>query len=120
MRTKKVKVVETPMQTGRRLIDDLVKFLNHPTLPYDMTNSVYAAREHVWNVLTALRGPDSDNYNVKCVTTSRLRGALGLSGEDLAIVHYGTPAEKAEDVNYHFNIHYERALEALKALGYLK
>ena len=115
MRTKKVQVVGTDMQKGKRLIDELVKFLNEPD-PYPN----FRARTAVWNVLTALRGPDSDNYVVKTRSTSALRGAIGLTGYGLtiAVVRKKPLVRSAGDVSNHFNLHYVNAVDALRALGY--
>lgn len=52
-----------------RVILDLVTVLNDNNLESRL----------VWNIITALRGPDNRNYGAKDVTTARIRAAIGIA-----------------------------------------
>ena len=59
---------QTPVTNVRQLLDTIVTVLNGPR----------TEAKQLWNVLTALRGPDSDSSYLKDLTTARIRGAIGL------------------------------------------
>lgn len=79
-------------QEGRELLDNVVKFLN----VHDDDS------RKIWNLLTALRGPDSKNDAVKHVTTSRLRGALGLRECSQFMVSYTPPIFDVGEYGYNY------------------
>jgi hypothetical protein len=58
-------------KAGRTLLRQIVKFLNT-----DKTGDA----GKLWHVLTALRGPDDENKELKAATTAVIRHALGLKG----------------------------------------
>lgn len=82
-------------------------------------------RRKLWRILTALRGPDSDNSTVKRKTTAVIR-AMSLPA--LAIDNYAFVAGHdecssipvdinniiADDINVHFNVHITLAQKALQ------
>ena len=79
----------------------------------------------VWNVLTALRGPDSDNDELKDLTTRRLRymvfphGLVGLNREEpLSTKEVLHRNQLLENDKFHFKYHFQDALRAAKYLGY--
>jgi hypothetical protein len=96
--------------------------------------------KQLWQVLTALRGPDNGHTEMKNITTAEIRGALGIKGYYTgAITHTNGAFGKEIDsdlhseifstlkrkfgsaaVEYHFVDHYADALKALKELGYIK
>lgn len=77
--------------------------------------------EHLWNVLSALRGPDDSNSDLKWVTTARVRHILGISpGLGLAVNSTPEPAAGIGEflASMHFIHHWQAAMQSLKALGY--
>lgn len=50
----------------------------------------------LWDMLTALRGCDTDNRELKILTTARLRGFLGLRAIGCDIASYPLPIGKRE------------------------
>lgn len=114
-----------PTQTAKQMIDSIVVFLN---------NRTREESRQLWDVLSALRGPDSDDsHMLKDVTTARLRGAIGLRQQSFAVVSYSEPIYKdvsgwdmsdslknSHNAQHHFAKHYSNAVQALKALGYIK
>lgn len=95
----------------------------------------------IWNILTALRGPDNvipndianENLRLKELTTARIRGILGITKEDVCIRDQPlTDAEIKERDNLleksmhqnlryqdtHFFLHFSLAISALERLGY--
>lgn len=116
------------MSTAKQVITDMIEVLNSNT----------REAEQLWDIITSLRGPDSSSNPLKDVTTTRIRGALGLTmNSDFAVVSKKSPtgsddpaldldfflpklkAEFGGSVQYHFVAHYIRALRALQAFGYL-
>jgi len=79
----------------------------------------------LWNILTALRGPDNENNQLKEYSTARLRNMIcpTLSREAGATVNaYGNVHninDKAVDTQKHFNRHFNWAVNALSKLGKL-
>lgn len=96
----------------------------------------YSDGYDLWRVLTALRGPDSDEDALKYQTTSTLRALIGMKdneGSTGAIVKNYKPLGYNEldyiettrvvrlafpDSQHHFCNHYALALETLKKLGF--
>lgn len=86
----------------------------------DLLNENNEASKSLWDVLTALRGPDDNNGKLKDLTTTRIRGAIGMSDDfTRAIVSHETPgyvgAEPENRVanSGHFRDHYMAAYRAL-------
>lgn len=84
------------------------------------------AARNLWNILTALRGPDSDNTTVKQYTTAQIRYLVGeISKTPFAHTNVGaivqefkpTQFGKHKDTNDHFRAHIRYALEALHEIG---
>lgn len=90
----------------------------------------YTERRKVWDVLTALRGPDrGDNVALKAASTALVRGVVfgqhaGAYIREFAFVEFADTNYFAErrnmvsescdgSVNYHFLSHIRRAFEAL-------
>jgi hypothetical protein len=69
---------ETMNDNVRAELKRIVNFLN--TAPGEDSKDL-------WHVITALRGPDDDDYSVKTSTTSVIRYALGLTNSGVAIVN---------------------------------
>lgn len=79
----------------------------------------------LWDILTAMRGPDSDDIDIKYETTARVRHLAfpALAGRAGAIVRGGADdMERLEDEvksahfrqeSWHFRRHIEMALRAL-------
>jgi hypothetical protein len=84
----------------------------------------------LWDIITALRGPDCDStnhdmYTLKKLTTERIRTFVGLWSPMLNSEQALSPDDIIlrnklldEKANSHFFIHFVRALCALKANGY--
>jgi hypothetical protein len=102
---------------ARKLLDNLVLFLN------DGSGGAAA----LWHILTALRGPDNpDSEQLKCFTTQRVRGIIGLEG----VFAYSSRMELGpEEIRVredfrahsqlHFDTHFSRAIGAIRRLyGY--
>lgn len=79
------------------------------------------AKQAVWDILTALRGPDIDTYgSYKSETTAVIRRTAFPTGKrsisnfaDVA----GAGTKLARSVASHFGNHISRAADALRALG---
>lgn len=77
----------------------------------------------VWHILTALRGPDADDYEIKGRTTARLRSAVcgrfamvcGGTTDEGPVVMY---REDMMEVGSHFYDHMEMAVKAARKHGY--
>ena len=101
-------------KTAKQQLKEIVDFLNE--------NKLNAEGRRLWDVLTALRGPDSNDGNLKRQTTARLRGAIGLQDN----LTYFISNEKPEYVNveaafkenpyfsFHFGEHFNSALAAVR------
>lgn len=117
------RVVDLSSMTARQMLDLLDEYFVVQHLakgPKPSRGSVEG--DKLWDVLSALRGPDSDDYNLKVVTTAPLRTmafpklwaceSAALSGPSLAPAKDYNPARLG--VGYsHFADH---VLEAHKAL----
>ncbi len=99
----------------KKLIESLVSYIN--------SRPGYETSRDLWAILTALRGPDSNQNELKDITTARIRFAIGLddSGQGF-IVHAGRPLKKYEtglQDSSHFFTHSDLAIGALERLGYI-
>jgi hypothetical protein len=122
-----VKKVRKPAAlTNRRavqLLDRLVTALNQQG----------KASEDLWNIVTALRGPDNDHNHLKELTTQRIRAAIGLREGFTGGVFLARPSALSTDeiatrnryfetdelIEHHFKVHYYRAVDAISRLyGY--
>lgn len=120
-----------PAPTVKQVLDTLVRVLNQNN---DQSRLL-------WQVISALRGPDAPHLdNLKFQTTAAIRAALGIrftgivrnsaqpiGADKVASYLSSTMAGVAEtvhksfpDVQDHFLAHYAEALHALKSLGYIK
>ena len=84
----------------------------------------------LWAIITALRGPDDENYILKSYTTGRVRGILKLENNSVDVRY--TPLNELEldarnelleqrnskTLGDHFTAHFQNALKGLKTLGY--
>lgn len=82
--------------------------------------------KRLWDILAALRGPDSEHEGNKELTTERIRHLLGFlpthfltDGEPLVFDQELSDKIYGEEGS-HFAGHISDAVHALKALGYLK
>jgi hypothetical protein len=97
---------ETQKLRTKALLDEIVAFLNEDT----------GESGHLWSILTALRGPDDGDWELKQTTTARLRGAIGLTingGIDISL----EPPERFQGGLTHFHAHYNHAFDILKEMG---
>jgi hypothetical protein len=91
---------------------------------------------HLWEILTALRGPDSDQFTLKNLTTARLR-AIVFPNSNIGLINkdpltedelkerdrllFGDLSDEESDalgVSGHFSSHFEDAMLTAKLLGY--
>ena len=105
---------------AKKLLQNLVKFLNKAD----------GAAEQVWDILTALRGPDSNDEGLKNLTTGRLRSCIGLTNRQFHFLIANVQEEPLTSGQLaqvsgilksggHFHGHMERAHAAVKKLlGY--
>lgn len=111
-------------QRAKKIIDDAVALFNA------IDSNAYFPGRNLWNVLTALRGPDSEDQELKRKTTSNLRGAIGMdqfTTNTGAIVTKDNVLELEEQDDLmrtertsHFGYHYRMATKALKYFGYIR
>lgn len=77
----------------------------------------------LWDVLTALRGPDNEGLDIKSATTAVIRKAIGLDPYDSGVPAYviDSDSEKNVAVRKNMNVHYthfcSHAYSAFCALG---
>jgi len=82
--------------------------------------------KHLWDILSALRGPDSGNGYNKTRTTERIRHTLGFkpsmffTDTDPLIYDSELHTTIAKEEGDHFADHIASAVDALKELGYLR
>lgn len=104
-------MLRNPNKQARKLLDEIVKFVNQADAE---------AAEHLWNILTALRGPDDDTFTVKAQTTERIRSIIGLrDGSTFTVGHAkltATALQERRSQHHHFNSHYRRAVKSIAAL----
>lgn len=94
---------------ARAAINALVKVLNKG----DETACL------VWDVVTALRGPDDSSDTLKQLTTARIRGAIDIKSNFVDAIDLTPSWAVAIEMHPHFGRHYYSALEALTKLGYI-
>lgn len=120
-----------PAPTVKQVLDTLVRVLNQNN---DQSRLL-------WQVISALRGPDSPQMDsLKFNTTATIRGALGITYSGIirnpakpfgsehvcfdllnTRISVGkTVARSFPNAQEHFTYHYAEALWALKSLGYIK
>jgi hypothetical protein len=91
------------------------KFLT--TLRQQFRTSNGETKEQIWHILTALRGPDDENYDLKNATTGLIRKAVfGNIELTLAIVSkkdYTHYVDRRLSSSGHFASHAAAAFEAL-------
>jgi hypothetical protein len=69
-----------------------------------------------WNYITGLRGPDNSDDVLKALTTCVIRGHTNGAGGSWGIRHflgYLSREFPENKIDYHFQYHHRRALEAL-------
>lgn len=102
-----------------RLIDLLDRFLANPYQSAD-------AKASLWNVLTALRGPDSNSFSAKAASTAHIRRAAfpfttaAIDKGAAFPASFSTdsrPFSSYADASAHFNSHINMAQIALQKLG---
>lgn len=110
----------TRRRETRELVDTLVANLNVGD----------EASRSLWEILTALRGPDQESNDadeIKYRTTSRFRGLIGMESTIGlypvgAIVYHEKPSDVLPNdsivVGHHFLVHYTDALAAANELGF--
>lgn len=111
---------------ARRIIKAIAKIMDAPYNPADPACDL-------WMVLSALRGPDSENNVVKNFTTTRIRAVIGMkpgmSNAAGVTVDPLVPVSLTSATNNHpelvgesshFNFHFLSAASALQKLGFLK
>jgi len=112
---KKTKV--TTKGEVRKLLTQIVKISSRG-------NHDHYARA-LWHVLTALRGPDSNDEFLKRETTAKIRYAIGIRlgfacgpivVEGIPKLPRGLPTTPEDN---HFQDHVAFAIEALEKLGYI-
>lgn len=96
--------------------------------PFETKDANKYSRNYVWDILSALRGPDSNDYILKSATTCVIRSYAGVPERNSqAIVHVDTEdaAEVRRSVDagthkhygsapsHHFILHAKKAFEAL-------
>ena len=102
----------------------------------EVLNANNAESQYLWDILTALRGPDNGDVYVKHLTTAALRGAIGLKSSNYgAIINhnplvvngdfFNTCKEVISTLNVkslltpgeHFITHYAKAVVTIRRLG---
>lgn len=110
MKTKK-KIRKPEVEAWRAELKRIVRFLNKGD----------GGSRRLWDVLSALRGPDlEDSEEIKNCTTAVIRAAIGMKGEPILPAHIEADcaplAERRIQLplgGYHFKCHAERAFKAL-------
>jgi len=82
--------------------------------------------KRLWDILTALRGPDSGHSYIKELTTERIRYILGFyatlffTSSNALIYDPDLHKKIAEGEGIHFADHIAGAVQAMEDLGYLR
>lgn len=100
--------------TSNEILETVISYLNH------------GDHGEVWAILSALRGPDSGNDELKYLTTARIRAVLGLQVCGLMVNYHPLNDEQKVErdrllsrASPHFTRHYQEAVvEIRKAKGY--
>jgi hypothetical protein len=101
-----------PQRDWKAELDRIVEFLNYGDGDDGATSAL-------WNVLSALRGPDEDDHMdaLKCSTTAVIRHAIGLKTDSLVICPDEERAVEArkmvDDATTHFIWHAKNAFSVL-------
>lgn len=115
MSRRVTKVALTGQQrSAKKMLDQIVKFLQ--------TEDIESIK--LWAILTALRGPDSGNNELKKETTARLRYAIGLrtyknvfpghfTTSSKPLYTYGKPLENG---GWHFTCHFDDAVRVIQQM----
>jgi hypothetical protein len=119
---------------AKELIEQIVKVLNEDSKTFDLGDEESGGRA-LWDILTALRGPDNGNYHLKEETTAKIRAGIGLKhgnvgyatvsdskplpSTDYRAVNRAILAKFPDDKN-HFSFHYAKAIQGLTELGFLE
>lgn len=88
-----------------------------------------SASQDIWNVIVALRGPDTgpDSHALKLLTTARIRRIVGIleynpvscfSTDPLNVEQIATRNLLLSKAPSHFAMHFQVAIRVLKRLGY--
>jgi hypothetical protein len=123
--------------TEKSFKDDLLDLIGRAEKLEITHSSMHARMEiYLWDILTSLRGPDSEHFQLKALTTARLR-AIVFPNTDIGMAFrkplhefelkerdkllFGDLNEEESDAlgaSTHFSYHFQGAMEAAKALGY--
>lgn len=104
-------VAEPKIDTVENMLEVLRTFFNDDFIDIE-------ERKKLWNVLTALRGPDNGDHAEKLACVSQIRRAVaGQSFADFGAYHRFDGQEDAKIrskmKNCHFKLHMQAAFEAL-------
>jgi hypothetical protein len=102
---------EQKIDTVEKMLEVLRVFFNDDFIEIE-------ERKKLWNVLSALRGPDNEDGAAKLACVSQIRRAVaGQSFTDFGAYHRFDSAEDAKIrskmTNCHFKLHMQAAFEAL-------
>ena len=96
---------------ARKVIQQLVDAINDDNNKYGLD---------LWNIVSALRGPDNENSALKSNTTAEIRGAIGLVDNNFEVCKFVRRQQlNRKEVPYHFSSHYHNAVTALKRLSFI-
>ncbi len=79
----------------------------------------------LWDILTALRGPDDASPGLKFETAEKLRQRVCPLLTDSVKANFNqgpihlTPYPASQRLNIHFALHWEKAVCALRSLGFI-
>jgi len=115
--------MEVTKARARKALKELVEIIN--TINYNPVTPSARNASALREIVTSLRGPDNDAYEIKKQTTARIRGAIGLlspSGLHISLIPPPAASDVITDGNWqmHHMSHYQRAWHGLKRLGYVK
>ena len=102
---------------ARQLLDKMVRIFNSPCRESAQKNAAVA----LWNIVTALRGPDVSDFdcNLKDVTTARIRRDIGMKKYGAFGAFVADDDNLPTNVNAamgHFGKHVAFAVEAIRTL----
>lgn len=121
---------------AKKLIEQIVEVLNEDNhIGEDAGSENTSGGRALWDILTALRGPDGDDTRLKDETTAKVRAAIGMKAGNAgaAIVSDKKPFPSTDSYDTsihlkflgsarnpnHFTRHYGLAVRALTLLGFL-
>jgi hypothetical protein len=87
----------------------------------------------LWMILSALRGPDAHDHNIKEATTEKIRAVIGVKPYPNNTAGVSASKDKPKSLltfseatgslppngDFHFYSHYSEAVKSLKKLGYI-